>query len=52
MRDFTGLLKIAGEYMIRLKKSDFTNEEKLSLLAKTAGISNEEFRKEFEDCVL
>lgn len=44
--------KIAGEYMIRLKKSDFTNEENLTLLAKTAGIPNEEFRKEFEDCVL
>lgn len=42
---------IAQEYMIRLKKSDFADDEKLLKLAKAANTTPEEFRREFEDCV-
>ena len=44
--------KIAQEYMIRLKKTDFADDEKLERLARTAGVSSEEFRSEFERVVM
>ncbi len=44
--------KIAQEYMIRLKKTDFADDEKLERLARTAGVSSEEFRNEFERIVM
>jgi len=34
--------------MIRLRKDDFQDEHELAKLAATAGLSNDEFRKEFE----
>lgn len=39
--------KVALEYMIRLKKEDFTNEENLNKLAKSANITSEQFKKRF-----
>ncbi len=43
---------IAREYMIRLTKEDFEDEERLALLAKSAHTSVKEFRKEFSHTVL
>jgi len=40
--------KIATEYMIRLEKSDFEDEEQLSKLAQIAHVSVDKFREEFE----
>lgn len=39
--------EVALEYMIRLKKEDFTNEEQLEKLAKSANMTAEEFRQRF-----
>ncbi len=39
---------IARRYMIRLRRDDFVNERELSALASVAGLSVEEFRKQFE----
>jgi 6-phosphofructokinase 1 len=39
---------IARRYMIRLRKDDFEDPHELAKLAATAGLSNEEFQKEFE----
>lgn len=44
--------KIALEYMIRLKKTDFADDEKLARLAQAAGVSSEEFKAEFEHVVM
>lgn len=38
---------IAKEYMIRLTARDFEDEDGIKLMAKTAGVSVEEFKKEF-----
>ncbi len=38
---------VALEYMIRLKKEDFTNENNTNNLAKVANISSEQFKKRF-----
>jgi len=40
--------KIAKEYMIRLEKSDFEDEEQLKKLAQTSHVSVKKFRQEFE----
>jgi len=40
--------KIATEYMIRLEKSDFEDEEQLSRLAQIAHVSVSKFREEFK----
>lgn len=40
--------KIAQEYMIRLEKSDFADEEQLKKLAHTVHLSPKKFREEFE----
>ena len=37
--------------MIRLRRDDFQNPEKLARLAKTANLTPEEFRREFESVV-
>jgi ATP-dependent phosphofructokinase / diphosphate-dependent phosphofructokinase len=42
---------IARRYMIRLRRDDFQNLQKLSALAKSANLSPEEFRREFESVV-
>src|SRR5215472_1560850 len=39
---------IARRYMIRLRRDDFENPEMLGNMAKTAGMSVEDFRREFE----
>ena len=39
---------IARRYMIRLRKDDFQDPHELAKLAATAGLSNEEFQREFE----
>ena len=39
---------IARRYMIRLRRDDFENPELLANIAKTAGMSVEDFRREFE----
>ena len=39
---------IARRYMIRLRKDDFQDPHDLAKLAATAGLSNEEFTREFE----
>jgi AraC-like DNA-binding protein len=38
--------------MIRLRKDDFHDPHDLAKLAATAGLSNDEFRKEFEYLVV
>ena len=38
--------------MIRLRKDDFQDPHELAKLAATAGLSNDEFRKEFEYLVV
>ena len=38
---------IARRYMIRLRKDDFEDPHELAKLAATAGLSLEEFQKEF-----
>jgi 6-phosphofructokinase 1 len=38
---------IARRYMIRLRKDDFQDPYELAKLAATAGLSNDEFEKEF-----
>jgi 6-phosphofructokinase 1 len=43
---------IARRYMIRLRKDDFHDPHELAKLAATAGLSNEEFSKEFEYLVV
>ena len=43
---------IARRYMIRLRKDDFHDAHELAKLAATAGLSNEEFSKEFEYLVV
>ena len=43
---------IARRYMIRLRKDDFQDPHDLAKLAATAGLSNEEFQKEFEYLVV
>ena len=43
---------IARRYMIRLRKDDFHDPHDLAKLAATAGLSNDEFRKEFEYLVV
>jgi ATP-dependent phosphofructokinase / diphosphate-dependent phosphofructokinase len=42
---------IARRYMIRLRRDDFQNPQKLAALAKSANLSPEEFRREFESVV-
>ena len=42
---------IARRYMIRLRRDDFDNPEKLARLARSANLSPEEFRREFESVV-
>jgi transcriptional regulator GlxA family with amidase domain len=37
--------------MIRLRRDDFQNPQKLAALAKSANLSPEEFRREFESVV-
>jgi 6-phosphofructokinase 1 len=39
---------IARRYMIRLRKDDFSDPHELAKLAATAGLSNDDFRSEFE----
>jgi len=39
---------IARRYMIRLRRDDFDDEAELARFAKTAGLSVEEFRRQFE----
>jgi 6-phosphofructokinase 1 len=39
---------IARRYMIRLRRDDFEDREVLARLAKTAGLSSEEFSRQFE----
>ena len=39
---------IARRYMMRLRRDDFENSQKLARLAQTAGLSAEEFRSRFE----
>jgi 6-phosphofructokinase 1 len=39
---------IARRYMIRLRRDDFDDPKELSLLAKTARLSDDEFRRQFE----
>jgi 6-phosphofructokinase len=39
---------IARRYMTRLRRDDFEHPQKLAKLAKTAGLSVDEFRKQFE----
>lgn len=43
--------RIARSYMIRLSRADFDNEAQTASLARTAGLSLAEFRKEFEGVV-
>lgn len=40
--------EVARQYMIRLKASDFANEDWLNCLAQTAGTTPEQFRNQFE----
>ena len=42
---------IARRYMIRLRRDDLNNPQKLANLAKSANLSPEEFRREFESVV-
>ena len=42
---------IARRYMIRLRRDDFQDPQKLARLAKSANLSPEEFRREFESVV-
>lgn len=42
------LFRIAYAYMLRLKKVDFTDKFTLEKLAKTAGLSGDEFKKQFQ----
>jgi len=42
---------IARRYMIRLRRDDFDNPDKLARLARSANLSPEEFRREFESVV-
>jgi 6-phosphofructokinase 1 len=39
---------IARRYMIRLRRDDFNNPDELAKLANTAGLSPDDFRREFE----
>jgi 6-phosphofructokinase 1 len=39
---------IARRYMMRLRRDDFDNEQKLARLAHTAGLAPEAFRARFE----
>ena len=39
---------IARRYMVRLRRDDFDNAQKLARLAQTAGLTHDEFRKRFE----
>jgi 6-phosphofructokinase 1 len=39
---------IARRYMMRLRRDDFENSQKLARLAQTAGLSPEAFRSRFE----
>jgi 6-phosphofructokinase 1 len=39
---------IARRYMIRLRRDDFHNPDELAKLANTAGLSPDDFRREFE----
>jgi ATP-dependent phosphofructokinase / diphosphate-dependent phosphofructokinase len=43
---------IARRYMIRLRRDDFDNPQKLANLAKSANLTPEEFRREFESVVV
>jgi 6-phosphofructokinase 1 len=38
---------IARRYMIRLRRDDFNNPDELAKLANTAGLSPDDFRREF-----
>jgi 6-phosphofructokinase 1 len=38
---------IARRYMVRLRKDDFEDAHELAKLAATAGLSNDDFQKEF-----
>src|SRR5687767_13289814 len=42
---------IARRYMIRLRRDDFDNPDKLARLSRSANLSPEEFRREFESVV-
>jgi 6-phosphofructokinase 1 len=42
---------IARRYMIRLRRDDFDNPQKLANLAKSANLTPEQFRREFESVV-
>ena len=42
---------IARRYMIRTRRDDFENPEELARLAKTANLSEDEFRRQFEHLV-
>lgn len=39
---------IARRYMLRLRRDDFEDDSELTKLARTAGLSNDEFRAQFE----
>jgi len=43
---------IARRYMIRLRKDDFEDPHELAKLAATAGLTNDEFKNEFEYLVM
>jgi 6-phosphofructokinase 1 len=43
----TEYYKIARRYMLRLRKDDFDDPEQLARLAQPAGLSVEDFKKEF-----
>ncbi len=43
--------KIAREFMVRLQKEDFEDAHQLAMFAATAGVSIEQFRKDFEGLV-
>ena len=47
MRSF----QISRDYMVRLRKSDFADATQVEALAKTANLSADEFRKQFEPVV-
>jgi ATP-dependent phosphofructokinase / diphosphate-dependent phosphofructokinase len=42
---------IARRYMIRLRRDDFDNPQKLATLSRSANMSPEDFRREFESVV-
>jgi 6-phosphofructokinase 1 len=43
--------KIARDYMIRLRKTDFANAEAVKKMAGVVKVSSDDFRKQFEHTV-